>query len=48
MVGMGRGKVIHNQRQVKLIVPQVVWFLPVPKPGELKLVSGLAVAKKDE
>ena len=48
MVGVGRGKIVHDQGQVKLVVTEVVRFFPVPKPGELKLVSGLAVAEENE
>jgi hypothetical protein len=45
---MGCGKVIHDQGQVELVVPEIVGLLTVPKPGELELMAGLSVSEKNE
>ncbi len=48
MQGVGGGEIVRDERQVEFVVAEVVGFLPVPKPGQLQLMAGLAVAEEDE
>jgi hypothetical protein len=33
---------------MELIIPKVVWLLPISEPGELEPVAGFSIAEKDE
>jgi hypothetical protein len=48
MVGVGRGKIVHDHCQMELVVPKVVGLFPVPEPSELKLVAGFSITQKNE
>jgi hypothetical protein len=48
MQGMSGGKIVHDKRQVKFIVPQVIGFFPVSHPGKFELMAGFAIAEKNK